>query len=236
MQHEPPHGARLARWKRITEWPMFVLAVAFVALYAYSVVGNLRGDAARPFDLALGALWVAFALEYVVCLALARDRGRWFVRHLHEFAIVALPFLRPLRLLRLITVVTVLQRAAGWAFRGRVTLYVIASATLLVLIAGLGVLDAEQNAPGANITTFGDAIWWAFVTITTVGYGDYFPTTGTGRLIAVGLMIAGIALIGSVTATFASWFVEQIARQQRDDAAPAPDGEAELDASRHARA
>lgn len=198
---------------------MFALAVAFVVLYAISVIGNLRGSEAVPVEVALAAVWIAFAVDYVVCLALAERRRRWFVRHLHELAIVVLPFLRPLRLLRLVTVVTVLQRAAGWAFRGRVTLYVVASATLLVLVAGLAVLDAEQNADGANITTFADAIWWAFVTITTVGYGDFYPVTGAGRLIAVGLMIAGIALIGSVTATFASWFVEQIGRaQRREDA------------------
>jgi voltage-gated potassium channel len=198
---------------------MFALAVVFVVLYAVSVIGNLQGRDAVPIEVALVAVWAAFAIDYVVCLVLAEPRRRWFVRHLHELAIVVLPFLRPLRLLRLITVVTVLQRAAGWAFRGRVTLYVVASATLLVLIAGLAVLDAEQNAEGANITTFADAIWWAFVTITTVGYGDFYPVTAAGRLIAVGLMIAGIALIGSVTATFASWFVEQIGRaQRREDA------------------
>ncbi len=219
----PRYGARLARWRTASEWPMFGLAVAFVTLYAISVIGNLRGAEAVLIELALAGVWLAFAADYVVCLALATQRRRWFLRHLHELAIVLLPFLRPLRLLRLITVVTVLQRAAGWAFRGRVTLYVITSAALLVLIAGLAVLDAEQNATGANIRTFGDAVWWAFVTITTVGYGDFYPITITGRLIAVGLMIAGIALIGSVTATFASWFIEQIARAHDAEQATATD-------------
>lgn len=108
------------------------------------------------------------------------------------------------------TLISVLQRSAGTALRGRVTIYVVSSATLLVLVAGLAVLDAEQNATGANITNIGDGLWWAFVTITTVGYGDFYPITIVGRLIAVGLMIAGIALLGTVTATLAAWFVELI--------------------------
>lgn len=111
---------------------------------------------------------------------------------------------------------SVLRRTAGTALRGQVTVYVAGSSAILVLIAALGVLDAEQNSQGANITSFGDAMWWAFVTITAVGYGDYYPVTDLGRMIAVGLMIAGIALIGSVTATLASWFVEKVAQTQQE--------------------
>lgn len=77
-------------------------------------------------------------------------------------------------------------------------------------MGALGVLDAEQNDPNANIKNFGDAIWWATTTITTVGYGDYYPVTLTGRLVAVGLMISGVAVVGVVTASLASWLVAQI--------------------------
>ena len=88
------------------------------------------------------------------------------------------------------------------------TIYVIVSSALLVLTAGLAVLDAEQNAPGSNITNIGDALWWAFATITTVGYGDYYPVTILGRMIAAALMVAGVAMLRTVTATLASWFVD----------------------------
>lgn len=70
--------------------------------------------------------------------------------------------------------------------------------------------DVERTARGSNIKTFGDALWWAATTVTTVGYGDRYPTTGQGRLIAVGLMVVGIALLGVVTATIAAWFVERL--------------------------
>lgn len=64
-----------------------------------------------------------------------------------------------------------------------------------------------------KLAPFGDAIWWAFATITTVGYGDLAPVTLEGRAIAVGLMLSGIALLGVISATFASWIVEQVSAE-----------------------
>jgi voltage-gated potassium channel len=76
------------------------------------------------------------------------------------------------------------------------------------------VLDVERSRPDANITDFGDAIWWAVTTMTTVGYGDRYPVTGVGRMVAFALMVAGIALLGTVTATLASWLVETVAAEK----------------------
>ena len=87
--------------------------------------------------------------------------------------------------------------------------YAVGASVLLVYVAALAMLDAERGHPG-SIQTFGEGLWWAFVSITTVGYGDYFPVTPTGRVVAVGIMIGGIALIGVVTATLASWIVEKV--------------------------
>jgi voltage-gated potassium channel len=75
-------------------------------------------------------------------------------------------------------------------------------------------LDAERSSRDANISDFGDAIWWAVSTMTTVGYGDHYPVTPVGRLVAFGLMIGGIALLGTVTATLASWLVETVAAEK----------------------
>lgn len=94
--------------------------------------------------------------------------------------------------------------------RGRVVTYVLAAALLLIFCAALAVLDAERHANGANITQFGDALWWACVTVSTVGYGDLYPVTVEGRFVAVGLMVGGIALIGVVTAAFASWLIDRV--------------------------
>lgn len=211
----------LERWQRITQWPLTIAALTFLIVYGWSVIANLGGSMARTADAVTWVIWAVFVVDYVVSLVLAPFRRRWFVHHFLDLLIVALPALRALRLLRLLTLFRVLQKGTGTALRGRVTLYVIASASLLVLIGALGVLDAEQNASGSNIRSFGNAIWWAFATITTVGYGDYYPVTLSGRFIAVGMMIAGVALIGSVTATIASWVVEQVSLERnRDEQAP----------------
>jgi len=81
-------------------------------------------------------------------------------------------------------------------------------AVLLVIFSAIGILQVE-NAPNSNIKTAEDAIWWAYVTITTVGYGDKFPVTTEGRIIAAILMTAGVGLFGTFTAYVASWFATE---------------------------
>lgn len=81
-------------------------------------------------------------------------------------------------------------------------------ATLMIIFSSIAILQVETDS-ASNITTAGDALWWSFVTITTVGYGDYFPVTLEGRLIAVVLMTTGVGLFGTFTAYVASWFVKE---------------------------
>ena len=147
--------------------------------------------------------------------ALAPEPQHWPERHRRgiDLAVVALPVLRPLRLVRLIALIGVLHRGAGMALRGRITAYTAGGVTLLVLVSSLAVLDAERGAPGTPIHTYGEAVWWALATITTVGYGDLAPVTAVGRWAAVLLMIGGVALAGVVTATLASWIVSLVAEE-----------------------
>lgn len=148
-------------------------------------------------------------------LFLAEGLG-YLVRPWYDVLVLALPLLRPLRLLRLIPLLSVLNRRAKIRLRGRVGIYVAGGASFC---AALAVLDAERSSPNANITDFGDAIWWAVTTMTTVGYGNHYPVTPGGRLVAVGLMIGGIALLGTVIAMLASWLVAAVAaeKEQADD-------------------
>jgi len=200
----------LERWQRLSEWPLIIVSIIFLGAFSLQVL-TPSAAAANVASHVISVTWGVFVLDYAYSLFLAPNRKVWFVRHLHELAIVVLPMLRPLRLLRLVTLVSVLHRVAGNALRGRVVTYVIGASSLLVYVGALAMYDAERNAPGASITTFAEALWWAVVTITTVGYGDFAPVTGLGRGIAVALMIGGIALLGIVTATLASWLVEKVA-------------------------
>jgi len=90
----------------------------------------------------------------------------------------------------------------------------------MIVIMGAAVLDIERNAPGSNIHTPIDALWWGLVTVTTIGYGDKFPVTDEGRLIAGVLIIFGVAMISTLTATFAAWILsheEEIQELAEDD-------------------
>lgn len=202
---------RQQRWNDLVELPLVGVALIFIGAYAWDVIGDLKGEMDSVAQTVIWVTWAVFVVDFVVRLVLAERRWHWFYTHLFDFLIVALPVLRPLRLLRLVVLWTVLQRVATATLRGRVLMYVLSSASLLILIAALAVLDVERHAPQAQIHDFGEALWWAFVTITTVGYGDLTPVTAGGRLVAVGLMIAGVALLGVVTATLASWLVSKVA-------------------------
>jgi voltage-gated potassium channel len=201
---------RLEQWESRSEWVLTAVAVAFLVAYSIQVLSSPVGAVNSLLNSVMTLLYLAFIVDYVVRLVLAPQRRRWFFRHLFDLAIVALPVLRPLRLLRLLVLIKVMQRAGGDAIRGRVAVYAASSAVLFVYVASLAMLQTERSAPDSTITSFGDAIWWAVTTVTTVGYGDTYPVTVTGRVIAGLLMIGGISLIGVITATVASWIVERV--------------------------
>lgn len=197
-------------WKQRTEWPLAAVAVAFLVMYSVQIIGQPHGLEARVLWLLCWLAWALFVGDYLARLLLAENRREWFLLHLFDLLIVALPFMRPLRMLRLVVLLGVLQKAVGHAVRGQILLYTISGVTLLIYVASLAILDAERHHPGAPINSFGNAVWWAVTTVTTVGYGNLYPVTVTGRVVAVMLMIGGISLIGVVTASLASWIVQRV--------------------------
>ena len=212
-----PTEARRERWEAAADWPLTAAALLFLGAYAWPILDPdlAPGWQTTCFVVTWGA-WVSFALDYVARLWLSRDRGRFARDNIFDLLVVALPVLRPLRLLRLVTLLSVLNRHAGASMRGRVAVYVAGASFLVIVVSALAVLDAERGRDGAGIRTFGDALWWAVTTVTTVGYGDRFPVSTAGRFVAVGLMLAGIALLGVVTASLASWLIDRVAEVEEE--------------------
>lgn len=206
----------LDRWEARAERPLLVLALAFLVVLILPAVADLPRWAEVLLQVVNVAIWAVFVVDYVARLYLAPARWRFVRRHPLDLLLVLVPFLRPLRaarLLRLLRVSVVAGALHGRARRSlhaTVATYVAASAGVLLLLSALAMYDTERTAKGGNIRTFGDALWWAATTVTTVGYGDRYPTTGRGRLIAAALMLFGIALLGVISATIAAWFVSRL--------------------------
>lgn len=141
-------------------------------------------------------------------------------------SIPTLDFMRAGRMLRLIRLLRILRAFRSTKhlvlhiFKRRTQGALTAAAiiaVLMIIFSSIAVLQVE-NDPNSNIKTAEDAIWWAYVTITTVGYGDKFPVTTEGRLIAALLMTVGVGLFGTFTAYLASWFVGETKKEANVEA------------------
>lgn len=122
--------------------------------------------------------------------------------------------LRLIRLLRIIRAFRSTRHVIAHIFQNKIqgTLTSVSLIAVLVLLfSSVAILEFE-TAPNSNIKTAGDAVWWAYVTITTVGYGDKYPVTTEGRILAAMLMTVGVGLFGTFTAYVSSWFVKDNAR------------------------
>jgi len=190
-----------------------------------------RGSTSQTLDTIDWMVWSVFAIEFLFILCLSpRAQFRRFSTAA-DLAVVVLSFpllpnllalvrlARVVRLLRLtrLTAVAVLGLAALKEILGRRGLvYIVAITTLLILVGGgcLSIFEPETVKGG-----YGDGIWWAVVTASTVGYGDIAPTTLLGRLIAVLLMLVGIGLMSTLAASITSYFVQQTSSTEMKDVA-----------------
>lgn len=205
---------RLSKWERATEWPLTALSLVFIAVYAWQVISRPTGTWSTLANGTMYVLWAIFVADYLIRLLLAEHKWTFVKRNVLSLVVVALPAFGPLRLLLILPAFNTLQRTGRMALRGRIATYVASSVIMVVVIGSLAMLDVERGAPGATISSFGDAIWWSFITLTTVGYGNYSPVTTMGRVIAVGMMLAGIGLLSVVTSYLASWLVSKVSEDK----------------------
>jgi voltage-gated potassium channel len=198
---------------------MMALAVLWLPVIVVPLVTTLHGSVAVVFDVLDYAVWAAFAVEYVWKLRLAVDKRTFVLHHLLDLAMVAVPVLRPLRLARLLRLVRLgrVVIVLGDGLRRAKTLFtyhglhfvLLTVAAIIFAGAGLETVLEKHSVGSQAINSFGEALWWAVVTVTTVGYGDRVPITGAGKIVATVLMFTGIGLVGALTATIASFFVQE---------------------------
>jgi len=190
------------RWAERATRPLDALAVVFlvdiVLLWSFP---DAPTGVLRLLNLVSWLVWACFAIDYVARMLLSTDRMAYIRTHKLDLLMVLLPMLRLLR------VFLVLRHALAEVSTDKIAGSIVSIVIVVVLGSAFLMWRVEGGAEGATITSFRRAVWWAVVTTTTVGYGDYTPITPVGRAIAILLMILGIGLIGTVSATVAAWFV-----------------------------
>jgi voltage-gated potassium channel len=210
-----PAGGRhdlVDKIERFTKYPLALLGIAWLVIAIVVLTKDLNGSASTALVGSLFALWAIALVEYAVRLVVTPDRRGYLKRRWVEPATVVVPPLQGWHLVGMEKVSLLVYegelRAETILKHHSLFRVLIAAAGTLFLGAWL-VLLFEENAKGSNIHSYPDALWWAIVTVTTVGYGDRFPVSAGGRAVAVVLMLVGIGLIGVLTATVASVFVKE---------------------------
>lgn len=216
-----------ATHERPTPWALFVAALSVLVLVAVGLplVPGLDPGTRRIVEWMDVGFCLVFLADFAIQVATARDRGRYLRTWGWLDLVSSLPLqwlvpggelarlgraarlVRIVRLLRLVRSVRVLFHVV-WGRRGQSVVLAALFLALILLSAGsITILQLEQHLPAAKIRTPEDALWWAFVTMTTTGYGDLVPVTGPGRVLAGALMASGIALFATFSGLFASWFL-----------------------------
>jgi len=188
------------RYMDRAEIPIDILTLCTIWLVVLPFVGSFRADGAWWLG-ARGVLSLVYLVDLVIRTRLAGPHQHYVFHHPIALASVVLP---PIRIFLSVRLFRRLFR------RGNLVNFLFV-ATVLVLNGAIIVWAFERDAPGATITTPGDAVWWAIVTVTTVGYGDFVPITGGGKVTASVVLLLGIVTIAVVTATVASRFRDQAA-------------------------
>jgi voltage-gated potassium channel len=199
----------MAEWEKVSAIPLAALALAYLALYAIEVLGHWSPNLLLDFITVSDIIWGIFIVDFVARFFMSHHKSQFMKSNVVEFISLLLPMFRAFRMFRVVIALGFIARVAQ-SLQARIGIYLGLILPLLIFTCSLGVYDAEHMVAGANIKSFGDSVWWAFVTVTTIGYGDYFPITFEGRAIAVLLMLSGIALVSVITVTFASWFLGRL--------------------------
>jgi voltage-gated potassium channel len=210
---------------------MLVLSAVSLAVLAADALWTLSAPTHEVLGYTDTLLCALFFFDFIRSLARATNRRKYFFTTGWLDLVSSFPaigYLRLGRLSRIARIVRLLRamrsfRAIGQILsrhrRESVLLVAALVCLLMTIFASLAILQFEQN-PDSNIRTAGDAVWWAFATVTTVGYGDLYPVTLEGRLVSAMLMAAGVGLFGTLSGLAASWFLHNEGENESETTLP----------------
>jgi voltage-gated potassium channel len=202
-------------------YEIFVLGLSLYVILALAVevVVPLSPETRDLLSYLDAGICVLFLADFIKSFVTAQSRADYFFTWGWIDLLSSIPFVGPARIGRAARIVRIIRVLRGFRSVRNLTAYLLKrraqaafgtatlSSILLIAFSSIAVLQFEPAAEGSNIRNAQDALWWAYVTITTVGYGDRFPVTAEGRVIGAILMTAGVGLFGTFTGFVASWFM-----------------------------
>ena len=212
--------------KKVSLYVYFLLFLALlvIVITITPLLLDVSKEIERLFYVLDLLIWFFFLVDYLYRLGKSSHKWKFIKQHKIEFlAIVPFhSFLRLARLFRIVELLSVLRFASVLRATAMLSAlskmigevvtfnnfnYVLVGTTVIVLLGAAGISLCEGIA-------YDDALWWAIVTISTVGYGDIYPTTGVGRFIATVLMLSGIGFLATITGTISTFFIDRLERER----------------------
>jgi len=207
-----------------TAYEFFMLAVAILSIVNLPLL-LIYPFKSQSWDLVMmieASLTLIFVIDFVYRLRTAPSKSGYFIGQRGYLDLLScIPALRIFRLFRIFRAVRITRRLGGPRVLRELRQELASGALYFVVFVGITVLEFvgllelrfEEHAPGANITTAGDALWWGYVTATTVGYGDYYPVTTGGRIAGLVMLTVGVGLFATFSGFLANAFLSPRTRQ-----------------------
>lgn len=220
--------SKLVTWRKWTDVPLLIIAIGSLPLLLLEIISHRLSSGDKTFLLIVNlTVFLAYAIDYVVEFLVTPEKGRYVRSEWSSLLIVvaqlfailpAMSFLGFLRGARALRVVSSFTRIIGISMasrsqgreilKKRATSFAFGLAGFTLITSAVGFTLAEDVGKDGRIQSFFDALWWSGATITTVGYGDIYPITAAGRIIAIFTMLVGISTLAVVTARIAQFLIK----------------------------
>lgn len=220
--------SKLVTWRKWTDIPLLIIAIGSLPLLLLEIISHRLTSGDKTFLLVVNVtVFLAYAVDYVIEFLVTPEKGRYVRSEWSSLLIVvaqlfailpAMSFLGFLRGARALRVVSSLTRVIGISMasrsqgrqilKKRATSFAFGLAGFTLITSAVGFTLAEDVGKDGRVRSFFDALWWSGATITTVGYGDIYPITAAGRVIAIFTMLVGISTLAVVTARIAQFLIK----------------------------